>query len=358
LAVTLQTRHAMHAPLGFDPSPLLVAQLPVGMSAQYTDQARGLREALAQQPTIAGVAASNDAPGRNREVWASDFRREGGDQVFLEIKAVSVNFFELHGIAPVAGRLFKSSDKEDESSSPLILNAEAARVLGYKSPELAVGTHMQVRGMQLTMQDHVVLGIAPPIRFNSLREAPRPVVYIATSAGATLIVKARGSLAEAERTLRELWPKHLTNAVPKIQPSREIFAESYDDDARLARLLALSTLIAMLIAAGGAYVLAADAVQRRTREIALRKLFGARRRHIGSLVARELGAMVLVAAVIALPLAALAIARYLAPFSDHAPLAYAALVVALLVAVTVVAVAAARQSWRAMSMRPSAALRG
>lgn len=358
LAVTLQTRHAMNAPLGFDPAPLLVAQLPIGMSAQYTDPARGLREALSQQPAIAGVAVSNDAPGRNREVWSSDFRREGGDLVFLEIKAVSGNFFELHGIGPVAGRLFKTGDKEDESTSPLVLNAEATRVLGYKSPELAVGTRMQVRGMQLTMEDHQVIGIAPSVRFNSLRETPRPVVYILTSAGATLIVKARGSLADAERAMRDLWPKHLANAVPRIEPSRDIFAESYDDDARLARLLALSTLIAMLIAAGGAYVLAADAVQRRTREIALRKLFGARRGHIGSLVARELGAMVLAAAAIALPLAALGIARYLAPFSEHAPLAYAALVLALLLAAAVVAVAAARQAWQAMRMRPAAALRG
>jgi putative ABC transport system permease protein len=357
LAVTLQTRHAMNAPLGFDPSPLLVAQLPIGMSAQYTDPARGLREALAQQPAIAGVAVSNDAPGRNREVWSSDFRRTDGSLVFLEIKAVSGNFFELHGIAPVAGRLFRSGEKEDESSSPLVLNAEAARVLGYRSPELAVGTRMQVRGMDLQMQDHEVVGIAPAVRFNSLRETPRPVVYILTSAGATLIVRARGSLAEAERTMRDLWPRHLANAVPKIEPSRNIFAESYEDDARLARLLALSTLIAMLIAAGGAYVLAADAVLRRTREIALRKLFGARRGYIGLLVARELGAMVLVAASFALPLAALAIARFLAPFSERTPFAYGALVMALIVAAGVVAVAAARQGLRAMRMRPAAALR-
>lgn len=357
LAVALQTRHAMDTPLGFDPDPLLVARLPIGMSAQYTDPARGLREALAQHPAIAGVAVSNDALGSNREIWSTDFRRENGDIVFMELKAISGNFFEMHGIAPLAGRLFARNDKEDESASPLVLNAEAARALGYSSPELALGQHLQVLGMQMKMEDHEVIGIAPDIRFKSLREPTPPVVYILTSAGAVLIVKARGSLPDAERAMRELWPRFLANAIPDIRPARDIFAGSYADDARLARLLALSTLMAMLIAAGGAYVLAADTVRRRSREIALRKLFGARRGHIGGLVARELGALLLTAAIIGLPLAAVGVARYLAPFTDRTPTAYGALAVALLVAAMVVTAAAAHQAWIATRTRPARVLR-
>ena len=97
-----------------------------------------------------------------------------------------------------------------------------------------------------------------------VRETPQPVVYMITSAGSTLIVRARESVADAEQAMRDLWPKYLTNAVPRFRQAKDVFAESYADDARLARLLALSTLIAMLIAGGGAFVLTADAVQRRT----------------------------------------------------------------------------------------------
>ena len=113
----------------------------------------------------------------------------------------------------------------------------------------------------------------------------------------------------------------------------------------------------MFIAAIGAYVLATDAVQRRTREIALRKLFGARRRDVGRLVAKEIGAVIVLAAVVALPLAALAIARYLAPFTERTPIAYWALAVAVAAAVGVVGVAAARQARIAMKMKPAVALR-
>jgi hypothetical protein len=318
---------------------------------------RQLREALEQHPAIAGVAVSVDALGRNREVWSTDFQRDDGELRFVEVKGVSPNFFELHGIAPLAGRLFNSGDKGSESTSPLVLNEESARLLGFASPELAIGQRLRVRGMRMNMEDHEIVGVAPKVRFNSLRESPPPVVYMISNYGATLIARARGSIADAEQAMHDLWPRYLPNALLQARHAGDVFAESYADDARLVRLLALSTLIAMLIAACGAYVLAADAVRRRSREIAVRKLFGARRGHIGALVARELGTMLSIAAAIGLPVATVCIARYLAPFSERTPRAYAALAVALVVAFLVVAAGAARQAWIAMRMRPAAALR-
>jgi hypothetical protein len=356
LAVSIQTRHAMEAPLGFDPDPLLVARLPVGMAA-IDAHIHQLRAALEQHPAIAGVAVSVDALGRNREVWSTDFQRDDGELHFFEVKGVSPNFFELHGIEPLAGRLFNSGDKGSESTSPLLLNEESARLLGFASPELAVGQHLRVRGMQMNMEDHEIVGVAPKVRFNSLRETPPPVVYMISNYGATLIVRARGSLADAELAMHDLWPRYLPNALLQTRHAGDAFAESYADDSRLARLLALSTLIAMLIAACGAYVLAVDAVRRHNREIALRKLFGARRGHIAGLVARELGTQMSIAAAIGLPIASVGIARYLASFSERASLAYAALAVALAVTALVAAAGAARQAWLAMRMRPAAALR-
>jgi ABC-type antimicrobial peptide transport system permease subunit len=154
-----------------------------------------------------------------------------------------------------------------------------------------------------------------------------------------------------------VWPKYFPKTVLDMRPAKDIYAANYADDASLAKMLSIATLVAMFIAAIGAYVLATDAVQRRTREIALRKLFGARRRDVGMLVAREIGAVILLAAVVGVPVAALAIARYLAPFSERTPMVYWALLLAVAAAVGVVGVAAARQARRAMLMKPALALR-
>jgi len=96
--------------------------------------------------------------------------------------------------------------------------------------------------------------------------------------------------------------------VHETHPAKEVYAANYADDARLAKLRATSTVIAMMIAGFGVHVFVADAVKRRTKEIALRKLFGTNRRDIGELVAKVIGSIILLSAIIAAPLATLAIA--------------------------------------------------
>jgi putative ABC transport system permease protein len=359
MAIFLQTRFAMNSSLGFDPAALWVFDLPIGETADM-EEARGLVAALAGQPGIADVAVSNDPIGRSKDVWTTEVRREGGEAMTLDVKSVTPNFFSIYRIRPVAGRLFDSAIDHENAAVPIVIDALAAHQLGFASPELAIGQTLLFRGHDVGDDTELhakrIVGIAPEIRFNSLREAPRAVAYELWY-GDALIVRASSSSADAERAVRAVWPRYFPNSVLELTPAKEVYAANYADEARLARLLAVSTAIAMIIAAFGAYVLAADAVQRRTAEIALRRLFGARRRDIGRLVAGEVGGLVALSAVVAIPLAALAIARYLAAYTEHAPIVFWTLAFSLGAALAITAVAAARHAWLAMMLRPAVALR-
>jgi putative ABC transport system permease protein len=359
LAIFWQARFAIDASPGFDPSALLVFDLPVGVSAQ-DEKPRGLMAALSQQPELAGIAVSNDPVGRSKQPWSTEIKREGRAAVSMDVKSVSANFFEEYGVKPMVGRLFDSKNDKEDDPEPVVINAIAARQLGFASPEQAVGQILLFRSMASgspVLITKRIVGIAPEIRFYSLREVPGAIAYELWSNSSTLTVRASGSIADAERAVQAVWPKYFPNSVFEMKPAKEIYAANYADDARLARLLALSTAIAMIIAAFGMYVLATDAVQRRTKEIALRKLFGTRRRDIGTLVAKEIGAVILLSAVVALPLAALAIGRYLAAYTERTPLAFWALAVALVVSLATAGFAGARQAWIAMELKPAVALR-
>jgi ABC-type antimicrobial peptide transport system permease subunit len=365
LAISWQARFAIDTSPGFDPAALLVFELPAGVSAA-DERARGLMAALSQRPEVAGIAVSNDPVGRSQESWHTEIKRAGRAAVTMEVKSVSANFFEEYGIRAVAGRLFDPSIDKETDAVPIVINAIAVRQLGFASPEVALGQALQFKsenndGVRALITKRIV-GIAPEIRFHSLRETPGAIAYEIWSGtgagwGGTLTVRARGSTADAERAARQIWPRYFPNSVLEIKPAKEIYAANYADDARLARLLLLSTAIAMIIAAFGVYVLATDAVQRRTKEIALRKLFGTRRRDIGKLVAKEIGAAILLSAGVALPLAALAIGRYLAAYTERTPLAFWSLAFAFVVALATAAFAAARQAWLAMMLKPTVALR-
>lgn len=354
-AIAWQTEFAMRASPGFDPAPFLIVDLPAPV--RYSEPARAFMTALAAQPGVDGVALSEDPIGRLDNAWTRELRREGGAGAGMEMKGVSANFFELYGIRARNGRLFQAAlDKEDDPV-PVVLNALAARDLGFASPEAAVGQTVLFTDYDKQIVRKRVAGIAPDLHFHSLREAPRSTAYELWTASTALSVRTAGSLERLEQKVGELWPKYFPDAVMKTRRARDILAANYADDARLAKLLAIATCITLLIAAFGTYVLSANTVQRRAPEIVLRKLHGANRSDIGVLVVREIGVLTLIGAVIGLPLAALAIDRYLSTYVLQAPIGYWTLALALMLTVIVALIAVSRHTWIAMRMVPADALR-
>lgn len=354
-AVAWQTDYARKAPPGFDPAGVVVVDLPGHVKDGAA--ARRMMSAVQALPGVAGVAISEDPIGRLDWIWTRTFKRTGGTPVALEMKSVSANFFELYGIAPAAGRLFRQDMDRDDDTASLVINAVAARELGFGSAAQAVGQVISFTGMDNAVVSARVIGIAPELRFRSLHEHPVATAYQLSTSGNVLNVRAAVPPADIERALATLWPRFYPDALPKIYRAGDVLEAHYVEDARMAGLLAAATGIALAIAAFGTYALSAHAVQRRAREIVLRKLHGARHADIGLLMLREMGWLMLAACVIALPVAAVAVQRYLAGYVEHAPQAHWAWLLALALTGSVALVAVSRHTWLAMRIAPADALR-
>jgi putative ABC transport system permease protein len=350
-----QTHFAIHASPGFDPAPLLIVDLPE--QVKNSEKARSLIAALSRQRSVAGISIAADAVGRASEKrFGMDVRREGGTGVFLDMKSVSANFFEEYRIKPLAGRLFQADLDQEDDAVPIVLNMVAVRALGFASAEAALGQNLlysDFEGKALTKR---IIGIAPELRFFTMHEAPLATAWELWTYGTTLSVRSSGALAEVERSVQSLWPKYFPDAVLEMHHAADILAANYEGDVRAAKLLAIATAIALAIAAFGTYVLSAYSVQRRTKEIVLRKLYGAKRHAIARLLGMEFGILIGSAAVLALPLAAWASERYLASFVERAPIGIWPLLGALALASCVAALAVLRHIWMAMRLRPALAL--
>ena len=142
-----------------------------------------------------------------------------------------------------------------------------------------------------------------------------------------------------------------------MQSAASISGESYKQDLRMVKILGAASLVALALAASGIYVLSAYTVQRSRREIVIRKLYGASNGAIARRLGREFGLTVAVAALIGLPVAALAIRFYLAGFAEHAPFGHWPLVAAVGLALVAALAATARHMAVAMRMSPVQALR-
>jgi putative ABC transport system permease protein len=351
LAVAWQTQYASTLNPGFNPAPLVM----FGASNDMRDtRTRALRDALVRLPGVEGVAESNRPFTSSNNI--TSLRRDGGEATDMNRYEVSPEFFGVFGLKPVAGRLFDPMYDTLEQRDRVVINASAARKLGFATPQDAVGKTLgDTSGEDKPVQ---IVGVAPDIRHRSAREGEQPSVFYLSDHLAVFTVRCRQDPATVMHEIEELWPRFFPNeTLDEMRVASFITVHFYADDLRMAKLLAASSVIAIAIAAFGIYVLAAYSVQRRTKEIVLRKLYGAGKGAIGSLMAREFGSLLATGALLGLPAAWIATQHYMAPFTERAPVGFWTPAAALAVAGLVTLGSTLRHTLAAVRMAPVCALR-
>jgi putative ABC transport system permease protein len=316
-------------------------------------------EKLSKLPGVTGIAASLNAPGSNANNTSHEIRLPSGQSVQVSRQFVTNNFFEIYNLQARAGRLFDSHIDLSDNKTNVVLNWAAAQALGFTSPNAAVGQSVSgiTPGKSTTL---TIIGIAPDILQRSMREKNQPTIYFRfdRSPGSTpwLTVRTNGDVAGVEKEIADIWRKSFPTKDLNMHSVQEEIAQTYAEDVRYAKLLGASSSLAIAIAAFGIYVLSAYSVQRRAREIVLRKLYGAGGREIAQILGREFGSLIAVSALIGLPVAYLASSRYLAEFVERAPMGAWPLLMALMLALIVAMSATCRHVLIAMKMKPALAL--
>ena len=348
VAVGWQAWYASNADPGFDPARLSLLRLPDSSDAQV----QALARALERVPGIQGAAVASEAVGRDELKIIGGFETRKGEDFRVEIKQVAPGFFDLYGMRPLAGRLFDPG-RDRPGRGAVVLNMAAAQALGYRSAQEAVGQMPFVRD---DAPDTVILGVAPDLRYQSLRERPGPLIYQVADTGSVITLRSALPIQKLTELVRPVWRQVYPDEVMRLQTASSVFAENYGTDLRMAQMLGAASTVALALSAFGIYVLSAYTVQRGRREIVIRKLYGAGNRAIALRLGREFGLSIGVAALIGLPLAALAIRHYLADFVEHAPFGQWPLVAGLAVAALAALLAVARHTGLAMRMSPVQAL--
>jgi putative ABC transport system permease protein len=351
LAVAWQTQYASTLSPGFNPAPLLMFGAHNNMG---DPRMRALRDAVARLPGVEGVAESSNDVFANNNI--TTVHRDGGPATDLSLHLVSPEFFGVYGLKVVAGRLFDPKLDTMDQHDRAVVNASAARKLGFATPEEAVGK--TIAETSDAPKPKQIVGVVANIRNPSARDAEQSSVFYLHDRLRLFTVRCSRDPAVVKREIEEIWPRFFPNETQDAKRLPTFITEEfYADDLRLAKLLAASSVIAIAIAAFGIYVLAAYSVQRRTREIVLRKLYGAGKGAIGKLVAREFASLIAAGALLGLPVAWIATQRYLAPFTERAPIGLWTLAAALAVAALVTLGSTLRHTLAAVRITPARVLR-
>jgi putative ABC transport system permease protein len=319
VVVLRQIDFARHLNLGIRRDGVVVVQ---GIARLTRSQRDSLADQLKSNAGIESVAYSLGSPF-GLHGFFTRFQLPGHAPVQAEVLNMSPEFPALYGMRLLAGRLL-SADRADDASTladirDVLINATASRRLGL-SPAQAVGMRLRGLGDRVT-----VVGVLGDANLKGVQDALEPMIFWFDPSDAgkmtDLSVRIRAdrvaqTLVFIDRTWRQFQPGAL------IQ--RQFLTQTFNDFFRSADregvLLGFFVAIAILIACLGLFGLAVFTAERRTKEVGVRKVVGARTSQIVTLMLWRISIPVLTANLIAWPVAYYYLHRWLEGYAYRIPL--------------------------------------
>lgn len=336
--------------LGVDIEDVVV--IPVRDSS-LRDRYDVVRGELVRDPQVR--AASLSAIVLGKQPPNISMRGAGLDEpVTIDTMVIDEEFVEMFGLEMVAGRDF-SPQIESDPKDAFIVNETAVEALGWGSPAEAVGKEVIWGGIKPGR----VVGVVKDFHYRPLRFPIQPLILHVRPLVFHYVFARIDSadVAGALASLEESWRRVLPDRPFEYFFLDAEFARLYRAEEALAKAFGYFAVIALVVACLGLLGLAAYSAQKRTKEIGVRKVLGASSPGLVVLLSREVTALVLIAAVLALPAALLVMNRWLEDFAFRIDLSPAPFVAGALAALLIAWVTVASQAWRAAVKRPVETLR-
>ena len=310
MSVYQQIQYMRKQSLGIDINQTLVTTAPiVGIDSTFLQKMTSFKEELQRESYIRGVAISTSIPGEPVGWNAGGIKLVGQDvskQNQYRVIGVDYDYLKLYGLKIIAGREFSKEFGTDDKS--VIFNKKGLEQLGFTKPEEALGKKIDFWGEQYS-----IVGVTENFHQQSLREAFEPLIFrLIPDVNGFLSVRTKA--AEAGRTIgivKSAWNKFFPGNTFEYFFLDDHFDEQYKADQRFGQIFTLFTSLAILVACLGLFGLASFTTLQRTKEIGIRKVLGASVATILRLLYREFAILLVIAFVIATPLAWISVSKWL-----------------------------------------------
>jgi putative ABC transport system permease protein len=308
IVVFAQLSYARAVDIGFDRHNVVV----ISGADRVTPSARdALRQSLAAEPSIARVATSNMVPFDGSILVGQVQLPDGVQQFTIRNINIDPDFLGVYGMKLLAGRNLSRQrgedlypDSDDKPINPhanILITAAAARQLGF-TVQNAVGKTVFYSGRKLPS---TIVGVVGDTYYDSLQTPLQPIIYyyFPKGLGPISIRIKPGQTQAALAAIDRIWHRQVPTTTIRRQFQDASFDKLFTDDEKQGAIFAIFVGVAIFIACLGLFGLSAFTVERRTREIGVRKVFGARTRDIVRLLLWQFSIPVLIANLIAWPVA-------------------------------------------------------
>jgi len=348
LVISRQLNFIQNKDVGFLKDNLIILRTPASFDRIKTAFVNEIK----QQAGVVAMTASNSLPGFSFQNWG--FGAEGIDRGFtLNLISCDTGFEKTLGLHMAKGRFFSHDFLTDSSS--IILNETAVKVLGLKHP---LGTKMWY-GMSSLNKCHVI-GVVKDFNYESVHSQIRPMALVPLkgSSGSYMSIRHQpGKSREITALVQRTWEKLLPGTPISYSYMEQDYENLYRNEIQTRQVFAMLAGLAIIVAILGMIGLASFMAQRKTREIAVRKVSGAGVVQIIRLLTWKFIKWVIVSFIIACPVSWWVMNRWLQDFAYRVSLNTWIFVISGSVALVLVILTVSMVTFRAASVNPAESMK-
>ena len=292
--------------------------------------------------------------GYERQVHLKD-----GDTYQVLNQEADEDFLDTFELELIEGRNFSSTlTGADIRNYEVLVNETAVRIFGWENPiGKQIQTHISAREGNWAGIGTVV-GIVKDFHNRSLHEKIRPLVITNRVQFDLLALRVRGeNVQEVIAFLEDSWKNFMPGFPLEFVFVDESLNQMYREDHKIGQLVGTFALLAILVACLGLFGLAAFTAEQRTKEIGVRKILGASTKSIVLLLSKEFAKLVLIANLIAWPVAYFAIGNWLQNFAYRVDVSWWVFALGGILTLLIALLTVGYQAIRAALANPIEALR-
>ncbi len=312
MIISKQVNYFFGKDLGYDKEYLLSAQVPRDWSAQGVAHMETIRNEIAALPQVGDATLSWEIPnGNNGNGAAYKLSQDSTQATYTELFTADENYAATYKVPLAAGSFFTPGRAYD--SSKIVINETFAKAFGWANPHDAINQQIKLQGYGNTI--FTVSGVVKDFHLWSMQGSIPLMAFVNVRLNQLyryLTVRIKpGNVAENIASLQKKWSALMPGAPFEYQFMDETLQKIYSSELQLKKAAYVSTVLSIIIVLLGVLGLISLSIQKRTKEIGVRKVLGSSVTGIITLFMKEFFWVILIGSAIACPLAYMMMQKWL-----------------------------------------------
>lgn len=314
LIVYRQLSYLRSQDLGMNTDEILTLRSPSQTDSMHR---QAFRNSLLQLPEVEKVTVSGSLPGVSLHELATMtgialYGTETGKGYNYYLYGIDARFLPAMEIKLAAGRNFR---EDGANKDEVIVSRETIRLLGFKKPEEAIGQKITL-SMSENSKYSTIIGVMADYHQQSLKGALLPMIHWYSDIGSYYSLKISSQdIPQTLGRIKEIWSAQYPDHPFEYRFLNELFDQQYKADQQFGKIIEIFSAFTLFITCLGILGLTAYNINRRTKEIGIRKVLGASVTGIVTLLSKDFIKLVLIAVIIATPPAWYIMHRWLQNFA-------------------------------------------